>query len=179
MRHCDVDGRENEDVLLDGYLNSHFQTGLKNLLDRAILDSPDFHEQALIEQVQEARRDSVRLHPAHDVGGGAGSRGKAILLTKGAPEEIFHHCSHFELDGEVVADGPQPDRRAEGRVRRASATMAFGCWPWRTKELPAKQAYAKDDERDLVLQGLRRVSRSAQGHCAAAPSRPCTSTASR
>jgi P-type Mg2+ transporter len=42
MRHCNVAGRETEKVLLDGYLISHFQTGLKNLLDRAILDSPIF-----------------------------------------------------------------------------------------------------------------------------------------
>ena len=36
MRHCNVAGRETDDVLLDGYLISYFQTGLKNLLDRAI-----------------------------------------------------------------------------------------------------------------------------------------------
>ena len=50
MRHCNVAGRETEDVLLDGYLISYFQTGLKNLLDRAILDCPDFHEQAVVEK---------------------------------------------------------------------------------------------------------------------------------
>ena len=48
MRHCDVAGRESDDVLLAGYLISHFQTGLKNLLDRAILDSPDFHKNDLL-----------------------------------------------------------------------------------------------------------------------------------
>src|SRR4030095_8352297 len=42
MRHCNVAGRETDDVLLDSYLISYFQTGLKNLLDCAILDSPDF-----------------------------------------------------------------------------------------------------------------------------------------
>ena len=46
QRHCNVAGRETDEVLLDGYLISNFQTGLKNLLDRAILDSPDFHDQA-------------------------------------------------------------------------------------------------------------------------------------
>ena len=50
QRHCNVAGRETDEVLLDGYLISHFQTGLKNLLDRAILDSPDFHGQALVEK---------------------------------------------------------------------------------------------------------------------------------
>ena len=39
MRHCNVAGRETDDVLLNGYLISYFQTGLRNLLDRAILDS--------------------------------------------------------------------------------------------------------------------------------------------
>src|ERR1035437_4323908 len=50
MRHCDVAGRETDEVLRDGYLISHFQTGLKNLLDTAILNSSDFHEQALVEK---------------------------------------------------------------------------------------------------------------------------------
>ena len=51
QRHCNVAGRETEEVLLDGYLISYFQTGLKNLLDRAILDSPDFHGQETVEEV--------------------------------------------------------------------------------------------------------------------------------
>jgi Mg2+-importing ATPase len=42
QRHCNVAGRETDEVLLDGYLISHFQTGLKNLLDTAILNSSDF-----------------------------------------------------------------------------------------------------------------------------------------
>ena len=50
MRHCNVAGRETDDVLLDGYLISYFQTGLKNLLDRAILDSSDFHGKAVVEK---------------------------------------------------------------------------------------------------------------------------------
>jgi len=37
--------------------------------------------------------------------------GKAILLTKGAPEEIFLRCSHFELDGKLSAMDPDRCRR--------------------------------------------------------------------
>src|ERR1700674_2749839 len=48
--YCDVFKSESQTVLQDGFLISHFQTGLKNLLDRAILDSPDFHGQALVEK---------------------------------------------------------------------------------------------------------------------------------
>src|SRR4029077_6347765 len=50
QRHCNVAGRETDEVLWDGYLLSHFQTGLKNLLDRAILDSKDFRAQALVDK---------------------------------------------------------------------------------------------------------------------------------
>jgi P-type Mg2+ transporter len=36
-RFCDVMQKENEEVLLDAYLIAHFQTGLKNVLDRDVL----------------------------------------------------------------------------------------------------------------------------------------------
>ena len=88
MRHCNVAGRESDDVLLDGYLISYFQTGLKNLLDRAILDSPDFHAKALIEKYKKLdeipfdftrRMMSVlvggprrQIDPAHQGGSGRG-----------------------------------------------------------------------------------------------------------
>src|SRR5471032_1870115 len=101
QRHCNVEGRETEEVLLDGYLISHFQTGLKNLLDRAILDSPDFHGQAAVEKykkLDEIPFDFTRRMMSVLV---EDPEGKAILFTKGAPEEVFHHCSHFELDGKV------------------------------------------------------------------------------
>src|SRR6516164_7512943 len=44
-RHCDVVQREDEGVLEDAYLISHFQTGLKNVLDRAILEHTEVQEQ--------------------------------------------------------------------------------------------------------------------------------------
>ena len=106
MRHCDVAGRETEKVLLYGYLISYFQTGLKNLLDRAILDSRDFHGKAAVDKYKKLdelpfdftrRMMSVLVEDAD---------GKAILLTKGAPEEVFLRCSQFELDGNLSAMDP-------------------------------------------------------------------------
>jgi Mg2+-importing ATPase len=101
QRHCNVAGRETDEVLLDGYLISHFQTGLKNLLDTAILNSSDFHQQSLIEKykkLDEIPFDFTRRMMSVMV---ETPEGKAILLTKGAPEEIFHQCSQFELDGKL------------------------------------------------------------------------------
>jgi P-type Mg2+ transporter len=106
MPHCDVAGRESELVLLDGYLISYFQTGLKNLLDRAILDSSDFHAAATVEKykkLDELPFDFTRRMMsvlAQDPGG------RSILLTKGAPEGLFLHCSQVELNGELYPLDP-------------------------------------------------------------------------
>ena len=106
MRHCNVAGRETDSVLLFGYLISHFQTGLKNLLDRAILESADFHGKELIEKykkLDEIPFDFTRRMMSVLV---QDPEGKAILFTKGAPEEVFQHSSHFELDGKLSPMDP-------------------------------------------------------------------------
>jgi P-type Mg2+ transporter len=64
-------------------LISYFQTGLKNLLDRAILDSPDFHGKAILEKykkLDEIPFDFTRRMMSVLV---EDPEGKAILLTKG------------------------------------------------------------------------------------------------
>ena len=47
-KHCDVVLKEDDGVLALAYLNSHFQTGLKNVLDRAILAQTETHTSASI-----------------------------------------------------------------------------------------------------------------------------------
>jgi len=43
-KHIDIDGRNSDAVLEYAYLNSHYQTGLKNLMDVAILKHVEVHE---------------------------------------------------------------------------------------------------------------------------------------
>ena len=137
QRHCNLAGRETEEVLLDGYLISYFQTGLKNLLDRAILDSPDFHQQALIAKYKKldelpfdfTRRMMSVLVETPD--------GKPILLTKGAPEEVFHQCSHFELDGKVSPMDPNLIVGLKEEYDRLS-NDGFRVLAVATKEMPAQ-----------------------------------------
>jgi Mg2+-importing ATPase len=43
QRHCDVARNRDKGVLALAYLNSHFQTGLKNVLDRAVLEHGAHH----------------------------------------------------------------------------------------------------------------------------------------
>jgi P-type Mg2+ transporter len=152
MRHCDITGRESDDVLLDGYLISYFQTGLKNLLDRAILDTPDFHAKAVLEKykkLDEIPFDFTRRMMSVLV---ENPEGKTILLTKGAPEEVFRHSTQFELNGKLYPMAA--DQLAELEEEYESLSNdGFRVLAVASKELSGKQICSKDDEGQLVLRG--------------------------
>jgi len=152
QRHCNVAGRESDEVLLDGYLISHFQTGLRNLLDTAILESSDFHGQALVEKYKKLdeipfdfnrRMMSVLVEDPE---------GQVILLTKGAPEEIFNQCSHFELDGKLSPMDPGLMKGLKDEYASLSDD-GFRVLAVARKDLQGKRSCIKEDERDLILKG--------------------------
>ena len=77
-KHVDVFGEESEQVLEYAYLNSYYQTGLKNLLDVAVSRPPrGARPAASLPQVRQGGRDSVRLPAAADVGRGCRERRRA------------------------------------------------------------------------------------------------------
>jgi Mg2+-importing ATPase len=152
QRHCNVAGRETDEVLLDGYLISHFQTGLKNLLDTAILNSSDFRQKDLVDKfkkLDEIPFDFTRRMMSVLV---ENPEGKAILLTKGAPEEIFHQCSQFELDDKMSPMDPALMKGLKDEYASLS-NDGFRVLAVAVKELPGKRVCSKDDEHDLVLKG--------------------------
>ena len=118
-KHCDVVLKEDEEVLTLAYLNSHFQTGLKNLMDRAILQHTEVHEHPAFPEyakVDEIPFDfSRRMMSVVVKTPGNAHR----LICKGAPEEVYKRCSSFALDGEIYPDGPHDPRRSERGVRPA------------------------------------------------------------
>src|SRR4051812_31215720 len=100
-RYCDVALRDDEEVLALAYVNSHFQTGLKNVLDRAILAHEDTHAHARIPEitkVDEIPFDFQRRIMSVVV---RTSEGKDRLVSKGAPEAVFPICASFALDGRL------------------------------------------------------------------------------
>jgi Mg2+-importing ATPase len=151
--HCDVVRKEDEAVLRDAYLVSHFQTGLKNVLDRAILDHRDeVHEQQGIEQykkVDEIPFDfSRRIMSVVVQMPDGGHR----LLAKGAPEEIFQRCTHFELEEEILEMDPVLIQDLRDEYERLS-TDGFRVLAVAYKDLVPRAAYSKGDETNLVLRG--------------------------
>src|ERR1039457_1934729 len=104
--HVDVFKNESEAVLRDAYLISHFQTGLKNVLDRAVLKHQQLHRELGIEKykmVDEIPFDFSRRMMSVAIEGPDGER---QLLTKGAPEAVFAKCTHFESEGEIFPMEP-------------------------------------------------------------------------
>ncbi|HLP75464.1 MAG TPA: HAD-IC family P-type ATPase, partial [Candidatus Paceibacterota bacterium] len=104
--HCDVFKNESEDVLRDAYLISHFQTGLKNVLDRAVLQHKEVH--AALSPDKYAKVDEIPFDFSRRMMSVAieGPDGERQLLTKGAPEAVFARCTHFESEGEIFPMEP-------------------------------------------------------------------------
>ena len=95
-RYVDITGHTSEDVLNYAYLNSHYQTGLRNLIDRAILDHSDLDVEIcrLVDELPfdfQRRRMSVVVD--YD--------GDHVLICKGAVEEVYDRCSHYTIGDEV------------------------------------------------------------------------------
>ena len=108
-RHLDLDGEESDDALEFGYLNSHFQTGLKNLMDKAVLAHRDLeHSIAKWKVVDEIPFDFQRRRMSVVLTAG---RGEDLLVCKGAVEEMLSICS-FAREGD--REIPLTDARRDG-----------------------------------------------------------------
>lgn len=152
-RHIDIAGRDSEDVLRYAFLNSHFQSGLRNLLDKAVLEHVDLGRKMDIggyTKIDEIPFDFSRRRLSVVV---AREDGKHLLICKGAVEEIFAVCSSYSLDGEV-------GRLDSSHFETAKAsTIALNNDGFRVvavayKEIAAsQQAYSVTDEADLTLLG--------------------------
>jgi len=150
--HVDVFKNESEVVLRDAYLISHFQTGLKNVLDRAVLKYKQLHGELGVEKyrmVDEIPFDFSRRMMSVAIESPTGER---ELLTKGAPEAVFAKCTHFESDGEIFPMEPILVGDLVQQVNDLSED-GFRVLAVATKKLGAQTTFTKADESELVLTG--------------------------
>ncbi len=153
-RHVDVWGDDSDEVLEMAYLNSYYQTGLKNLLDVAVLEHVEVHREldaaTAYSKVDEIpfdftrRRMSVVVSERDD---------HHELITKGAVEEILSVCKYVRH-----GDAVEP-LTAELLARIYDVTTSLNAEGLRVvavaaKEVPpAKENYGVADESDLTLIG--------------------------
>jgi Mg2+-importing ATPase len=144
----DVGGDESEDVLRYAYLNSYYQTGLKNLLDQAILAHREIPV-SVDRKIDEIPFDFARRMMSVVIDDGHTRQ----LITKGAPEAVFERCTHFELGGEILAIDELflPDLKEE--VDRLGAE-GFRVLAIAYKDVDqGRETFSRDDEHDLIMKG--------------------------
>jgi len=150
--HCDVFKNESNPVLQNAYLISHFQTGLKNVLDRAVLEHPEIDKKLSIlnyRKVDEIPFDFCRRMMSVIV---ETPEGEYEILTKGAPEAVFSRCSQFESEGEYFPMEPILMGDLVQEYNDLSAD-GFRVLAVASKKVDKRAAYAKADENDLILKG--------------------------
>ncbi|MFU1796507.1 magnesium-translocating P-type ATPase [Paenibacillus azoreducens] len=151
----DIHGRDHERALTLAYLNSFYQTGLKNLLDVAVLEqaaSSDTLRRAdkkysKIDEIPfdfNRRRMSVILKQQD---------GSHLLICKGAIEEMISICSHVEDNGQIAPMTSDISEEALGLVNKMNAD-GLRVIAVAVKQLTDHQDhYGVSDEQDLVLAG--------------------------
>ena len=154
QRHLDPYGQESKDVLKYAYLNSFYQTGLKNLLDIAVLEHNQELESLNIEKNYHKfdeipfdfsrRRMSVVIE----------EMGKQhVLICKGAVEEVLKVCTQLKVNDEVKAIDDSSRAKVTDLQQKLNSdglrviAVAY-------KVMPTDQShYSISDETDLVLLG--------------------------
>jgi Mg2+-importing ATPase len=150
-RHLDLDGKDSEEALEYGYLNSRFQTGLKNLMDKAVLAhrnlEPTAEHYSIVDEIPfdfQRRRMSVVV---------SNGDGQELLVCKGAVEEMLAICAYARAGDDMV---PMSD---EQRARIKAMTGYLNEDGLRVlvvaiKRLaPTNRAYSVADESELIAVG--------------------------
>jgi len=147
-KHCDVVRKEDEDVLRTAYINSFYQTGLKNLLDRAILK----HEKMLVREFKKI--DEIPFDFSRKIMSVVVELdSKFRIISKGAPEEIFRRCTKYELEGEILDMEELILADLKSEYDNLSS-QGFRVLAIAYKDMDnTRQVFSKDDEQELVLKG--------------------------
>jgi Mg2+-importing ATPase len=156
-KHVDLHGDDNDTVLQYAFLNSFYQSGLKNLLDVAVLDHVDIRKDLHIDEqaygkIDEIPFDFVRRRMSVVVG--KNETKEHILICKGAVEEVLDSCTKGELNGEPF-DMTLAHRDETLRLAQELNEDGFRVIAVAHKDMPPEQSvYGVKDECDLTLIGF-------------------------
>ena len=150
-RHLDLDGEDSEDALEYGYLNSHFQTGLKNLMDKAVLAHRDLEpivaRYRVVDEIPfdfQRRRMSVVL---------ANGNGHHLLVCKGAVEEMLAIATKERRGDEILPMTDERRREIKAMTRRLNEDGLRVLVVAIKEDAPRGGAYGVADEAELTAVG--------------------------
>ncbi|MGF7145107.1 Mg2+-importing ATPase [Anaerotaenia torta] len=154
-KYMNLHGEDDTRVLRHAYLNSYFQTGLKNLIDLAIInraaqsgleDIPGNYSR--VDEIPfdfTRRRMSVVLENQH---------GKRTLITKGAVEELLGISSFVEMNGHVLSMDEETRRVALETYEKYNAEGLRMIAVAQKNEVPDTDTFSVSDEKNMVLIGF-------------------------
>lgn len=147
--YTDIFGSDNEKVLLYTYLNSAHQTGVRNPLDKAVLNYKKLDIDAYV-KTEEIPFDFVRKMMSVAVDGPDGR----VLITKGAPEAVLERCTHYSKRGRKYTLSPAVRERAFTYYHSLSdegyRVLALAI----KQPIAEKEKYTALDESELTLVGF-------------------------
>lgn len=156
-RYINADGSADDSrrILRHAYFNSFFQTGLKNLMDRAILAHVRELELESMKddyrKVDEIPFDFTRRRMSVVV---EDRTGKRQIVTKGAVEEMLEICSHTEEGGAVRELTPERIATAKATCERMNHQGLRVLAVAHRSFLGKEDNFSVGDERDMVLIGF-------------------------
>ncbi|HBV0721109.1 TPA: magnesium-translocating P-type ATPase [Serratia marcescens] len=155
--HIDVNGARDNEVLHLAWLNSFHQSGMKNLMDQAVIrfgrGKPGIEALGRFSKVDELPFDFVRRRLSIVV---ADENGKQQLICKGAVEEMLEIATHVR-EGDKTLELDDARRAALQALAREYNEDGFRVLVLATRELDAQcpaNPLSVADERDMVVQGL-------------------------
>ncbi len=156
-KYLDPHGDSSEKVLHYGYLNSYHHTGLKNLLDEAVLAHEELEDRLRANEeyrkIDEIPFDFVRRRMSVVV---EDKTGLNTLICKGAAEEVLSLCTRVEVKGEAIEVLPEHDAKRRQLADDLSG-QGFRVIALAYKQMPGasdEPVYSVKDESDLILLGF-------------------------
>lgn len=149
----DIEEKENKLLDLYGFLNGIFQAGFKSPMEKAIVEKiRNMNESNDFRKVDELSFDfeRKRLSIIYEENG---NKDKFLLITNGAPEEIFKLCDNLILGERKIRLTEEKKEKIKKRFNELSSqgirilAVAF-------KEVQSKREYSLDDESNLTFLGL-------------------------
>lgn len=153
-RHLDIHGNEDDRVLRHAYLNSYYQTGLKNLMDVAVLEfgaKKGFENlRQIYRKVDEIPFDFTRRRMSVVLQNGSDKR---QLVTKGAVEEMLSVCAYAEYKGDVVPLTDDIRKEVKEMVKQLNREGMRVLAVAQKNNVPQEGVFSVKDESEMVLMG--------------------------
>lgn len=146
--HVDMEGKDNEKVLLYAFLNSYYETGLKSPLDDAVLRYKHLDVKGF-EKVDEVPFDFIRRRVSIIVNHEKGR----LMICKGAFEEIASVCSRFELGNKIADLTSEQQKKMQDNYYKLSS-QGFRVLGVSYRRAEEKSTYSVKDERDMIFLGF-------------------------